>query len=326
MNSVNGKVLVLGASGLVGGRACQYLRKTGWHVRGASRDRGFRVPHASETVWVDWSRPDTLRRACEGIDVLVHLASPNAGQVSSRPDILAEMEKANRMLCQAMKGQAIQRAIYLSSIHVYGDRLQGSVTEDIPANPSHPYGKMHLAAENLFLDSRLPWVVLRSTNGVGWPVGVETNCWMLLANDLCRQAATNGRFRLEGNGTAQRDFLPLAEILRAFDFLLSAKPGLSGIHLLATGTTRTTRWLAEQVGRHFVEKTGNPPSGLPVAIASAKVAPRFSLDSSKLRNLGFEANGSLDQELGELVSRCLVWFRPNPATRGLGCFRVKSGR
>src|SRR6185437_16873518 len=58
-------------------------------------------------------------------------------------------------------------------------------------------------------------VVLRLGNAVGTPVDVRADAWMLIANDLCRQAVVNGAVTLRSNGLAWRNFIAMTDVVRA---------------------------------------------------------------------------------------------------------------
>ena len=50
-------------------------------------------------------------------------------------------------------------------------------------------------------------ISLRISNGIGAPKDFNSKCWMLLVNDLCRQAVTQGRLKLRTSGGQKRDFI-----------------------------------------------------------------------------------------------------------------------
>lgn len=303
------KILILGASGLVGGRLALYLREMGFKVRAGTRKPHFQATHAQETVYYDWDRPVSLQKMVDGVDAVVHLAMPNANQVASKPQISAQVLAGNRCLLEALRGVGVARLIYLSSIHVYGSAIEGRVTEATSCNPTHPYALLHENMENLILQSGLSALILRSSNGVGWPVRPDIDCWMLLANDLCRQLASAGRFRLSGDRWVERDFLPLHEIVKAIHHFLYIKGDCQGIWLLASGQTRTVGWLANRITAVFSRLSSGT---LPERLVSCPPdrPPRFSLDIGKLRASGFEPRADFEAELENLMSRCLEWFRP----------------
>ncbi|MFT5387764.1 MAG: hypothetical protein ACI9E5_000899, partial [Candidatus Omnitrophota bacterium] len=112
-------ILVLGATGYVGGRLVPRLLKEGYHVRatGRSKDKLRSRFWASapnvELAEVDVHDPDSLRIACKGIDIiyyLVHSMNPQSSDFES-----ADRTAANTMVRVAEQCQ-VQRIIYLGGL------------------------------------------------------------------------------------------------------------------------------------------------------------------------------------------------------------------
>lgn len=100
-------VLVIGASGRVGGEVCRQLRDAGARVRVATRHPEAGIPHGyDETVAVDLTSPATLGPALEGVDA-VHLMWP----------FFDTAEDARRKVSPiaAQLGSSVPRVVYLSS-------------------------------------------------------------------------------------------------------------------------------------------------------------------------------------------------------------------
>ena len=62
-------------------------------------------------------------------------------------------------------------------------------------------------------------VVVRLSNAFGAPTHKNANCWMLLTNDLCMQAAKNRKLVLKTNGLHHRDFIALSDICHVIEQL-----------------------------------------------------------------------------------------------------------
>jgi UDP-glucose 4-epimerase len=54
-------------------------------------------------------------------------------------------------------------------------------------------------------------IVIRVSNSFGAPAHQHANCWMLLVNDLCRQAVSTGQMTLRSSGIRRRDFVTLTD-------------------------------------------------------------------------------------------------------------------
>jgi UDP-glucose 4-epimerase len=100
---------------------------------------------------------------------------------------------------------------------VYRSPLVGEIDEKTCPRNLHPYASSHLAGENAVLYGSITQddftgIVLRLSNAIGMPVHKDVNCWMLVSNDLCRQAVTNRKIILNSSGQQKRDFVPMSYV------------------------------------------------------------------------------------------------------------------
>ncbi len=145
--SLAGKtVLVTGATGFLGGALAQRLVADGAHVRALIRNpaKVGALPKEVELMTGDLTRPETLRPAAKGCDVVFHCAVSYRGE--------KEQESVNRdgtrWLAQATADANVDRFVYVSSIAAYGYRRCGEITEDAPLDlNSDAYGSTKAAGE-----------------------------------------------------------------------------------------------------------------------------------------------------------------------------------
>jgi uncharacterized protein YbjT (DUF2867 family) len=139
-------ILVIGASGLVGGAVLEALRAAGAPVRAASRDpAGHSFPAGVETVAADLTRPETLGPALDGVGGVILYARPGGGE-----SIIA-----------AAKAAGVRRPVLLSSAAVGMAEARGDLLAD-----------MHGVVEEAIRASGIPWTFLRATgfaaNAILW--------------------------------------------------------------------------------------------------------------------------------------------------------------
>lgn len=213
------KTLVVGGFGFIGARIAVALHSAGHSVVLGTRSKRAVpdwLPQAAVQV-LDWDSRSALQEACTGIDAVVHAAGMNAGQCASDPVAALQVNGvATARLVEAAASASVSRFFYFSTAHVYSSPLVGEIDElSCPSNV-HPYASSHRAGEYALLHalsrSRLAGCVLRLSNGFGPPISTEADCWMLLVNDLCRQAATTGKLVLQSSGAQMRDFVPLTNV------------------------------------------------------------------------------------------------------------------
>jgi len=160
------RVLVTGATGLIGGRLCEVMALTG-----AFEPRPF--VHATGSAWriarfpLDFASGDlcdraAIDRAMDGCDAVVHLARGDD----------AVMRRGLENVLRAAVTRRVSRFVHISSVAVYGSEPPpDSVGEAAATRPDLPYGHAKLEQERRVLRYRkrhgLDVVILRPPNVYG---------------------------------------------------------------------------------------------------------------------------------------------------------------
>lgn len=152
------KALVTGASGFVGTWLTRRLVESGVRVRVLSRRRDSADnPQGVDVVSGDVCDPRSLVAACEGMEIVYHLA----GVVGYSSAMRAQMEQVNvggtRHMIEAVLTTKVPRLVVMSSVTAVGASF-----DRVPLNESSPYNVGHLnlgyfetkhAAEKLVMDA-----------------------------------------------------------------------------------------------------------------------------------------------------------------------------
>ena len=198
------RALITGGFGYIGAKLGEYLFQNGHEVV-LGTQRILTAPNwlpQVEVVNTIWNDEKELTRICQGFDVIVHAAGMNAKDCSNDPIRALEFNglATTRILRSAIQS-GIKKFVYLSTAHVYRNPLEGIINENTCPKNIHPYATSHLAAEFAIsheaLKNRIGGISLRISNGIGAPKDSNSKCWKLLVNDLCRQAVTHGRLKLQ---------------------------------------------------------------------------------------------------------------------------------
>ena len=64
-------------------------------------------------------------------------------------------------------------------------------------------------------------VVFRLSNCIGAPKDINSNCWMLLVNDLCKQIIEHKKMKLNTNGKQLRNFITITDVCRVVNLFIS---------------------------------------------------------------------------------------------------------
>jgi UDP-glucose 4-epimerase len=217
-----------------------------------------------------------------------------------------------RLLHAAIK-RGVKRFIYLSTAHVYGGVLSGNISETTCAVSLHPYATSHRAGEDVVLGARqrgeIEGVAMRLSNAYGAPAHRDVNCWMLLVNDLCRQALTSQRMVLRSTGMQRRDFIALTDACRAIMALLKLPERELGDGLFNAGGewSPTILEMAHRIAERVFSVTGRKPEIRRQLGGIGKSTEALNYQIQKLIDIGFDlsSNDIVDREIDELIRFCI---------------------
>jgi len=141
--SNSGKVLVLGATGGIGGEVARQLRDAGWEVRALRRVADQPIEQKNGITWV---RGDALVRedvaaAAKGCSVIVHAVNP--------PGYRRWSELVLPMLDNTIAAASTERATVVlpGTVYNYGPDAFALVTERSPQNPVTRKGAIRVEME-----------------------------------------------------------------------------------------------------------------------------------------------------------------------------------
>jgi uncharacterized protein YbjT (DUF2867 family) len=143
-------ILVTGGTGFVGGHVVQALRGSDQQVRALVRERSSGTKLESwgaELVEGDVTSPESLRRAAEGADAVVHLVAIRQGK---REEFQRVMVEGTRNLLAAAKEAGVGRFVHMSALGTSAE------TKDLV-----PYYGAKWQMEQDVKASGIPYVIFR---------------------------------------------------------------------------------------------------------------------------------------------------------------------
>lgn len=160
------QVLVTGASGFIGKELCRQLGQAGYEVSALLRSTSILDPETasalSQKTIGDLSDPASLERACQGRDLIFHLAGLAHVDGSRDGEMEQSIYQGTKNLLQAAINNQVGKLVYFSSI-------LASETPNAPTRTA--YGRAKLAAEKLLLEAQgrgqIQVVILRPVNVYG---------------------------------------------------------------------------------------------------------------------------------------------------------------
>lgn len=261
------RILITGGFGFIGGRLALHLAQAGHQILLGSRkviSPPTWLQHA-EVKHIEWDDSHALELSCNGVDVVIQAAGMNAHDCATDPvAALSFNGVANARFVAAANRAGVQRFIYLSTAHVYGSPLVGTITEVTCPRNLQPYATSHLAGEHAVLSAsqcgQIEGIVLRLSNAFGAPVHKDVNCWKLLVNDLCKQAVQTRKLVLKTSGLQQRDFISMTDLCRVAEHLaVNGSSKQISIFNVGSGVSQSVFVMAQSIQQRCEQVLGFEP-------------------------------------------------------------------
>ena len=261
MNNLDGRLVVLGATGFVGGHVADRARELGWEVLGlSSKDLDLTSPTGAEML------SDMLRDG----DTIVHGAAvvPARNSVEVSQNLLM-----TQSVVDALLGHEIAQLVVVSSDAVYGSE-SGVVTELSVCSPDSMHGIMSLAREMMCSEVKVPLLTIvrpAPIYGAGDPHKSYG------PNRFIGQMIEGGEITLFGEGASIRDHVFIDDVADVIVRAITA--GESGVMNITSGESISFAALAELVCQ-------SGPLGSRVVSVGSEPSPTFrNYDISNLVRL-----------------------------------------
>ncbi len=246
-----------------------------------------------------------VRDAMAGVDAVVHFAAEShvdRGNLAAGEFIRTNVHGTFTLL-EAARELRVGRFVQIGTDEVYGSIAEGAAREADPLNPSNPYAASKAAGDLLacsyWATHRVPVIVTRSSNNFGPCQHPEKMIPLFITNAL-----EDRPLPLYGDGGHVRDWLYVLDNCAAIDIVLHG--GREGeIYNIGGGAQMENLALT----RSILGLLDRPGSLIEPVSDRRGHDRRYSLDSSKIRALGWSPRHSFDAALEATVA----WYREHEA-------------
>jgi UDP-glucose 4-epimerase len=246
---------------------------------------------------------DLMRRLCESVDVVVHLAA-STGVIPSLEDPRRDLEVnvVGTLNClEAARRSGVTRFVFASSGAALGEKTP-PLHEELAATPASPYGAGKRSGEaycSAYHHSYgLGTVALRFGN----VYGPRSSHKGSVVAKFIRQAIARERARVYGDGGQTRDFIYVDDVVAAIVACAEATCG-GEVFQIASGREVTVNELLTTLQRVLARNGLSLEADYEPARAG-EVLRNYSDTSKAFRVLGWQAR--VDLETG--LERTVRWF------------------
>jgi dTDP-glucose 4,6-dehydratase len=236
--------------------------------------------------------------------LVVHFAAEthvDRSLTSARQFVQTDIVGTLVLLEAARHAPELRRLLHVSTDEVYGSVPAGASRETDELRPRNPYSASKAGADRLafsyFSTFDVPVVIARPSNNYGPYQFPEKVIPLFVTNAL------EGRtLPLYGDGSQIRDWLHVRDHCRALDLLLER--GENGeVYNIGGGNEVRNVDLTHRI----LELLGRPASLIEPVTDRPGHDARYSLDTAKVRRLGWAPTVPFDEGLRETVN----WYREN---------------
>lgn len=244
---------------------------------------------------------DTVERAVEGVDTVIHLAAiTNAPETFDIPEKTWDVNYDGALnVYDAAKEAGASQFVNVSTCSVYGTTTE-EIREDHDCDPESPYGEAKLEAEQEMLDryeGEMGLTALRLGTVYGWTTGMRFDT---VVDKFAYLAATGQPLTVyEGAEEQQRPYLHVKDAIRSMLFA-STELGDGGAYNVVSENARLQD-VIDAIERHF------PNVDIGYTEAEQLNQLSYIVSDEKIAEHGFESCYNLDQGVEELADKFRVF-------------------
>ena len=303
-------VYVTGCLGFIGWYVTKFCLNAGWYVRGIDK-----ITYASNVELLkEFSKSKNF--VFENVDIndiewlydcdyIINTAAEthvDNSIVKSDDFIHSNINGVHHLLelIRKKNNYKMPTLLHFSTDEVYGDIVNGSHKETDLLKPSNPYSATKAAADQLILawarTYKVPYVIVRPANNYGIGQYVEK-----LIPKSCKLLSVGKKIQLHDGGEPYRMWLHAKDTARAIIKIIEVGVQNEIYNITSRFEQKNIDTVKKILNLYLEDDTYNIDSYVDFGYKRDGQDVRYSIDDSKLRNLGWKETANFDEEIKHVV-------------------------
>ena len=295
--------LINGGSGLIGSRIVKEFNKNEIKINLKKKIiNNFFRDH--NVIYLDFSKKNLDFSFLKNIKTVIHAASLNKIESDKCPEKsrLVNYDFLKKFI-DACKNYKVKRFIKISTSKVYGDFVNKKISENSPLNPFDSYTEHH-AKSDILLDklsknSYMDIIVLRVSNGFGYPAFYNPRCWDLIVNNFCHQAYYEKKIRIKSKFNSIKNFIDMDYLIKVLKFFNYYPKIINGIYNIGSKDNLPIYDMAMNV-KNIAKKNKLNNIKILNEFTNKKTNSKFFYSIKKLLDLGCTIKENRKNEINNL--------------------------
>ena len=295
--------LINGGAGFIGSRIVEKFNKKEIKINLKKKitDDFFKGRNIN---YLDFSKKNIDLSFLKNVKTIIHAASLNKVESDRFPakSKLVNYDFLKRFI-DACKNYRVKRFIKISTSKVYGDLVNKKISEYSPLNPFDTYTDYHAKSDillnKLSKNSYMDIVVLRVSNGYGYPVFNYPKCWKLIINSFCYQAYHQKKIKIKSKSNFIKNFVDMNYLIKVLKFFNYYPKRVNGIYNIGSKDNLSIYDMAKNV-KKIAEKNKLSNIKILTEFSNKETNINFFYSIKKLLDLGCVVKESRKNEINNI--------------------------
>jgi len=211
------KILLAGASGLVGGRLSDYLAKKNLKVINVSRKKKVNF------LKINWNSQGNINNLCRNIDIIINCSGLDIYGSKNKKLTYKANSKNPLKLLKAANLNYVKYFFHLSTYAIYKKNNSNIIDEKTKTAGHDLHTLSKISGENNLINyssKKTKLCIIRSCNLFGYPKYKNKNCWRLLINYLIQNSITRKSLNINAKKNYYRTYSSIESFCDFFFKLL----------------------------------------------------------------------------------------------------------